>query len=101
MFVAFADATQAVAACVQAQRALSSHPWPPDGVVRVRMGLHTGIAAPTAEGEYVAVAVHQTTAYRRRRPRRPDSGVCADCRSGGGVSPHGCVAGGPWAFPVE
>src|SRR5881296_2073052 len=41
-FVAFARATDALAAAVDAQRALARHAWP-DGVrVRVRMGLHTG-----------------------------------------------------------
>jgi adenylate/guanylate cyclase family protein len=40
-FVAFARATDAVAAAVAAQRRLASHSWP-DGVeVRVRMGVHS------------------------------------------------------------
>ena len=41
-FVAFARATDAVAAAVTAQRALSNHAWPDGVAVRVRMGLHTG-----------------------------------------------------------
>jgi predicted ATPase/class 3 adenylate cyclase len=56
---AFADAAGAVEACVDAQRALAIHPWPLDAEVRVRMGLHTGVATPTGEGDYVALAVHQ------------------------------------------
>ena len=41
-FAAFQDATDAVQAVVQAQRALAAHPWPQDAEVRLRMGLHTG-----------------------------------------------------------
>src|SRR5690349_24665035 len=41
-FVAFARATDAVAAAVAMQRALTSHPWPEGMAVRVRMGIHTG-----------------------------------------------------------
>jgi predicted ATPase/class 3 adenylate cyclase len=58
-FVAFGDASAAVAACVAAQRALSSYPWPsPDAAPRVRMGLHTGRATPVA-GEYASAEVHR------------------------------------------
>jgi class 3 adenylate cyclase len=49
-FVAFARATDAAAAAAAAQEALA------DGVVRVRMGLHTGERTVT-EG-YVGMAVH-------------------------------------------
>jgi DNA-binding SARP family transcriptional activator/class 3 adenylate cyclase len=41
-FVAFARAREAAAAAIQAQRALTTEPWPTDAEVRVRMGLHTG-----------------------------------------------------------
>src|SRR5438128_9256951 len=41
-FVAFARASDAIAAAANAQRALFAHAWPEDLVVRVRMGLHTG-----------------------------------------------------------
>jgi predicted ATPase/class 3 adenylate cyclase len=57
-FVAFADATAAVEACAQAQRALTSEPWPADAAIRVRMGLHTGLASPRGD-DYIAFAVHQ------------------------------------------
>ena len=57
-FVAFADAGAAVAACAEAQRCLQAEPWPPDGSVRVRMGVHAGLAYPR-DGDYVAFAVHQ------------------------------------------
>ena len=56
-FVAFADASAAVAACADAQRALEREPWP-DGPLRVRMGIHCGLASPRGE-TYVALAVHQ------------------------------------------
>lgn len=38
----FARAPDAVRAAAAAQRALAGAPWPPEGAVRVRMGLHTG-----------------------------------------------------------
>ena len=51
-FVAFARASDAVGAAVDAQRALAGGP------IRVRMGLHTGEPRLTAEG-YVGVDVHR------------------------------------------
>jgi len=57
-FAVFSHATAAVAAAIDAQRALASHPWPDDGAVRVRMGLHTGELVITAEG-YVGVALNR------------------------------------------
>jgi len=41
-FYSFTRARDAVAAAVDAQRALRDHEWPDGKVVRVRMGLHTG-----------------------------------------------------------
>jgi predicted ATPase/class 3 adenylate cyclase/HEPN domain-containing protein len=58
--VAFSRARAALLGCRDAQRALRSATWPPGVTVRVRMGVHTGLAAPVA-GHYVAIAVHQTT----------------------------------------
>ncbi len=58
-FVAFARATDAVLAAVEAQRTLAAHPWPEGVAVRVRMGLHTGEPALTPEG-YVGLDVHRT-----------------------------------------
>ncbi len=57
-FVAFARATDAVLAAVDAQRAIANHPWPEGVAVRVRMGLHTGEPALTSEG-YVGLDVHR------------------------------------------
>ena len=51
-FIAFARASDAVAAAVDAQAALAAGP------VRVRMGLHTGEPSVTAEG-YVGIDVHR------------------------------------------
>ena len=49
-FVAFARATDAVLAVVEAQRALAAHPWPEGVAVRLRMGMHTGEPSLTPEG---------------------------------------------------
>ena len=57
-FVAFATAPEALAAAVAATRALAASAWPEDGVVRVRMGLHTG--SPQVVGDhYVGLDVHR------------------------------------------
>ncbi len=56
-FVAFARATDALSAAVEAQRALASHPWPAGAAVRVRMGLHTGEPSLT-HGDFVGLDVH-------------------------------------------
>jgi predicted ATPase/class 3 adenylate cyclase len=57
-FIAFAQAGQAVAACAEGQRALQDHPWPADGRIRVRMGLHTGEAALVGN-DYVGLEIHR------------------------------------------
>src|SRR5437870_5450715 len=57
-FVAFAKASDALNACLQAQRSLAEHPWPEDAVIRVRMGIHSGEATPIGT-DYVALAVHE------------------------------------------
>lgn len=56
--VAFESAADALAACVAAQRAIAGHGWPPDATVRIRIGVHTGLAYPR-DGDYVAIALHQ------------------------------------------
>jgi predicted ATPase/class 3 adenylate cyclase len=58
VLAAFADAGDALAACLDAQRGLAGPRW--RGAVRVlaRMGVHTGEATPVGPG-YVALAVHQ------------------------------------------
>jgi class 3 adenylate cyclase len=57
-FVAFARATDAVAAAVAGQRALSSQSWPEGVDVRVRMGVHSG-EATVSRGDYVGLDVHR------------------------------------------
>jgi class 3 adenylate cyclase len=56
-FVVFARATDALAAAVQAQRALAAHAWPAGVRVQVRMGLHTGSATLSSARQYVGVDV--------------------------------------------
>ncbi|HEX2849053.1 MAG TPA: adenylate/guanylate cyclase domain-containing protein [Acidimicrobiales bacterium] len=58
VLLAFQTEDDAVAACADAQHRLASEPWGFDGGVRVRMGVHSGLAAPRGGG-YVALAVHQ------------------------------------------
>lgn len=57
-FVAFWSTPEAVAACVDVQRGLAAETWPANGRIRVRIGLHTGIATPV-NGDYVSLAVHR------------------------------------------
>lgn len=57
-FYAFGSAHEALLAAVEGQRALSAHPWPDETEVRVRVGVHTGQAAP-AHGRYTGLAVHR------------------------------------------
>ncbi len=58
-FVAFADASDAVKACLTAQRALAAHIWPAPGIApKVRMGLHSGYATPIGR-EYASPEVHR------------------------------------------
>ena len=58
LLVAFDSAAGAFAAAVDAQRRIGAEPWPADAPIRVRMGLHTGIAYPH-DGDYIALALHQ------------------------------------------
>ncbi|MFN2470887.1 MAG: PQQ-binding-like beta-propeller repeat protein [Gaiellaceae bacterium] len=57
-FIAFSDASEAVAAAAEAQRALLEHAWPGETALRVRMGLHTGEPL-VADGHYVGMDVHR------------------------------------------
>lgn len=56
--VAFDHVDQAIAACAQIQRDVGDEAWPPGGEIRVRIGLHAGIAMPRNDN-YVALAAHQ------------------------------------------
>lgn len=57
-FVVFEDPNHAVAACVSVQERLAAVDWPVGGEVRVRIGMHCGLAAPRND-DYMALAVHQ------------------------------------------
>ena len=57
-FIAFARSSAAVAAAIRAQRDLSAEPWPTEGPVRVRMGLHAGEGVVDSDGSYVGHDVH-------------------------------------------
>jgi predicted ATPase/class 3 adenylate cyclase len=57
-FVAFARASDAIAAAASAQRSLASQRWPEGVDVRVRMGVHTG-HAQVRQDDYVGLDVHR------------------------------------------
>ncbi len=57
-FVVFDAPECAIAACLQAQLMLKEAEWPANVEVRVRMGMHTREANPTADGDFVGLAVH-------------------------------------------
>ncbi len=54
----FQDAVSAVAAAIDAQRALAAATWPAGAEVRVRMGLHTGQGIAGGDG-YVGLDIHR------------------------------------------
>jgi predicted ATPase/class 3 adenylate cyclase len=62
LFVVFHSAPKAVRATAAAQRAIAAARFPHDTVVRVRMGMHTGIGTPAsaeAGADYVGIDVHR------------------------------------------
>ncbi|HET7703722.1 MAG TPA: adenylate/guanylate cyclase domain-containing protein [Candidatus Limnocylindrales bacterium] len=58
-FLAFPRTAAAIAAVVQAQRALAAEPWPDDAPIRVRMGVHTGDGRLDRDRSYVGADVHR------------------------------------------
>ena len=42
------------------RRAITSHRWPEGATIKVRIGVHTGMAFPH-EGDYIALALHQAS----------------------------------------
>jgi predicted ATPase/class 3 adenylate cyclase len=58
--VAFDSADRAVLAAASGQRALAGVDWPHGVALKVRMGLHSGLAAPRGNG-YVSITVHQAS----------------------------------------
>lgn len=62
LFVVFQSAAKAVRATAAAQRAIAAARFPHDAVVRVRMGMHTGIGTPASQeagADYVGIDVHR------------------------------------------
>jgi predicted ATPase/class 3 adenylate cyclase len=58
-FVVFEDAARAVTATVAMQHAIGGHDWSPHPQVKVRMGLHTGLARFRAhDNDYAGLTVH-------------------------------------------
>lgn len=57
-FIVFRTARQAIGAAVEIQRALAAYPWPKDGAIRVRMGLHTGEPSLVSD-DYIGLDVHR------------------------------------------
>lgn len=56
--VAFADADDAIMACARAQTDLDRTAWPDELSLRVRMGVHSGVATPVGD-HYISIAVHR------------------------------------------
>lgn len=56
VFLSFANASDAVEAAAELQRALAREPWGPDEAVRLRIGVHTGEPELDADG-YVGLDV--------------------------------------------
>ncbi|MEO8511771.1 MAG: adenylate/guanylate cyclase domain-containing protein [Chloroflexota bacterium] len=57
-FAVFSSPRAAVESAVAIQHALAAEPWPDGVAIRVRIGVHSGEALPSAEG-YAGVAVHR------------------------------------------
>ena len=58
LFAVFTTASAAVQAAIHGQRALATHPWPPGGVIKVRIGLHTGVGTRW-NNTYTGIDVHR------------------------------------------
>ena len=57
-FAVFRTAPDAIAAVVEAQRAVQGHQWPESCDIQVRMGVHTG-AGTIGGDDYVGIDVHR------------------------------------------
>jgi predicted ATPase/class 3 adenylate cyclase len=59
-FAVFSTPERALQAAVEGQRKLAAHAWPGDAVLRVRMGMHTGVGILGAGGaDYVGIDVNR------------------------------------------
>lgn len=57
-FFVFVDPNEAAGAAVRVQRSLAEHPWPPEGTIRVRIGIHTGEGVLGGDN-YMGLEVHR------------------------------------------
>ncbi len=58
-FLVFEDAAHAIEASVAMQRAIAAHDWSPSPPVKVRMGMHTGLARfRPHDNDYAGLTVH-------------------------------------------
>ena len=57
-FFVFVSACQAAEAAAQIQRSLAGHLWPPEGAVRVRIGIHSGEGVLGGDN-YMGLEVHR------------------------------------------
>jgi class 3 adenylate cyclase/DNA-binding SARP family transcriptional activator/WD40 repeat protein len=99
LFFAFASAPSALMASVGAQRALVTEEWPLGAEVRVRMGLHTGEAAPH-DGDYHTLEVHQAARIKDAAHGGQVLLSQATVASIGGDMPNGCSVRGLGRFPL-
>ena len=60
LFLSFPTVRGALLACIDVQRVMAAHPWPPDATVEVRIGLHTGEPVQ-ADARYVGIDVHRAS----------------------------------------
>src|SRR6202011_6096283 len=97
---AFSTAAAALGASVAAQRALVAEPWPAGARVRVRMGVHTGEAAPH-NGDYIALAVHQAARVRDAAHGGQVLLTAATLAAIGGDAPPDCSLRGLGSFPLR
>ena len=65
---AFAHASDALAAALDAQLALRAEPWPADAELRVRMALHSGEARLRDESNYIGSAIIRCARLRSLCP---------------------------------
>ena len=72
---AFARASDALAAALDAQRALAAEPWPDGAAVRVRMAVHTGEPELRVPGRYDGAGAHPLCALARPRARHAGARV--------------------------
>jgi len=72
LFVVFHSAAKAVRATAAAQRALAAALFPHDAVIRVRMGMHTGLGTPASKeagADYVGLDGHRAARIASRTSR--------------------------------